>query len=54
MTQFALHSQNKTFTGYQALAYYYLSWAIAIPEMLAHLQMPFDKEYELANQMTKL
>lgn len=46
--------KNKTFTGYQALAYYYVSWAIAIPEMLAHLQMPFDKEYELANQMTKL
>jgi len=46
--------KNKTFTGYQALAYYYVSWAIAIPDMLAQLQMPFDKEYELANQMTKL
>lgn len=46
--------KNKSFTGYQALAYYYVSWAIAIPEMLAQLQMPFDKEYELANQMTKL
>ncbi|HLW15351.1 MAG TPA: tetratricopeptide repeat protein [Flavobacteriaceae bacterium] len=46
--------KNKTFTGYQALAYYYVSWAIAIPEMLAQLQMPFDKEYELAKQLTQL
>jgi hypothetical protein len=46
--------KNKTFTGYQALAYYYVSWATAIPEMLAQLQMPFEKEYELAKQMTKL
>jgi hypothetical protein len=46
--------KNKSFTGYQALAYYYVSWATAIPEMLAQLQMPFDKEYELAKQMTKL
>lgn len=46
--------KNKSFTGYQALSYYYVSWALAIPEMLAQLQMPFDKEYELANQMTKL
>ena len=46
--------KTKSFTGYQALSYYYVSWAIAIPEMLAQLQMPFDKEYELANQMSQL
>ncbi len=46
--------KNKSFTGYQALAYYYVSWATAIPEMLDQLQMPFDKEYVLAQQMTKL
>jgi hypothetical protein len=39
---------NKTFTGYQILAFYYVSWAIAIPEMLDKLQLPFDKEYEVA------
>jgi len=39
---------NKTFTGYQILAFYYVSWAIAIPELLVKLQLPFDKEYELA------
>ncbi|HZH87538.1 MAG TPA: hypothetical protein VFD78_00005, partial [Chitinophagaceae bacterium] len=39
---------NKTFTGYQILAFYYVSWAIAIPELLAKLQLPFDKEYEVA------
>jgi hypothetical protein len=46
--------KSKVFTGYQALAYYYVSWAIAIPEMLARLQMPFDKEYELAKQLVEL
>lgn len=39
---------GKSFSGYKLLAYYYVSWAIAIPEMLKELQMPFDKEYELA------
>lgn len=39
---------NKTFTGYQILAYYYVSWALAIPEMLGQLQLPFEKEYQLA------
>lgn len=46
--------KNKTFTGYQVLAYYYTSWAIAIPTQLAMLQLPFDKEYALAKQITQL
>lgn len=41
-------------SGYKALAYYYVSWALGIPEMLSNLQMPFDKEYELAKQLTNL
>ena len=41
---------NKKFSGYHLLAYYYVSWAIAIPEMLNQLQMPFDKEYDLAQK----
>jgi len=46
--------RDKTFSGYKALAYYYVSWAVAIPEMLAQLQMPFDKEFDLANEYLKL
>lgn len=42
-----------SFTGYKLLAYYYVSWAVAIPEMLKELQMPFDKEYELALTLFK-
>jgi hypothetical protein len=42
------HIPNKVFSGYQILAYYYVSWALAIPEMLSQLQLPYDKEYELA------
>jgi Tfp pilus assembly protein PilF len=44
---------NKDFTGYQILAYYYVSWSIAIPEMLEQLQLPFDEEYKLALTMFK-
>jgi tetratricopeptide (TPR) repeat protein len=46
-------SLNKKMSGYQTLAYYYVSWAIAIPEMLSQLQLPFDKEYAIALKMTK-
>lgn len=40
--------ENKSFSGYKALAYYYVAWAIALPQMLKQLGMPFDKEYDLA------
>ncbi len=46
--------KNSNFSGYKTLAYYYVSWAIGIPEMLNQLQMPFDKEYGLANKYLKL
>lgn len=42
---------NTSFSGYKLLAYYYVSWAIAMPEMLKELQMPFEKEFELARQI---
>jgi hypothetical protein len=42
---------NKTFSGYHILAYYYVSWAIAIPDMLAQLQLPYEQEYEMALTM---
>ena len=40
--------KDKTFSGYHILAYYYVSWSLAIPEMLSQLQLPFDEEYKLA------
>lgn len=39
---------GKKFSGYHILAYYYVSWAIAIPEMLSQLQLPYDEEYKQA------
>jgi Flp pilus assembly protein TadD len=42
---------GKTFTGYQVLAYYYVSWAKAFPDYLQQLQLPFEKEYEFAREM---
>lgn len=44
---------GKKFSGYKLLAYYYVSWAMAIPQMLSELQMPFDKEYQLALSLSK-
>lgn len=39
---------NISFTGYQILAYYYVSWSIAIPEAVKELQLPFEEEYNIA------
>ena len=43
--------KGKTFSGYHILAYYYTSWAIAIPEMLNDLGLPFDNEFNIANSL---
>jgi hypothetical protein len=45
---------NKKFSGYNLLAYYYVSWAISVPEVLSELQMPFEKEYDLAKSIFRL
>lgn len=42
---------DKKFGGYQFLAYYYVSWARAIPHMLDKLGLPFSKAYENALEM---
>ncbi|MFZ4400756.1 MAG: tetratricopeptide repeat protein, partial [Bacteroidales bacterium] len=42
---------GKDFSGYHILAYYYVSFAIAIPELLSKLQLPYDEEYKLAQTM---
>ena len=42
---------GKWFSGYHILAYYYVSWALAMPDKVTELQLPFDKEFELAKQM---
>ena len=42
---------GKEFGGYQFLAYYYVSWARAIPEKLEAIGLPFSKAYESALQM---
>lgn len=42
---------GKEFGGYEFLAYYYVSWAIAIPEKLDSLGLPFKNAYALAKQM---
>ncbi|KQC33382.1 hypothetical protein AAU57_08700 [Nonlabens sp. YIK11] len=44
---------NSNFSGYKTLAFYYVTWAKGIPDMLGQLQMPFDKEYELATAFLK-
>jgi len=43
--------KGESFTGYRALSYYYVSWALSAPEMLEQLQMPFNKEFDMAKQL---
>lgn len=53
-SNYYIHSiPGKQFSGYHILAYYYVSWALAMPEMLAKLQLPYDEEYKLALTMFK-
>ena len=42
---------DKLFGGYEFLAYYYVSWARAIPEKLNSLGLPFSNAYKSALQM---
>jgi Tfp pilus assembly protein PilF len=44
---------NKQFSGYHILAYYYVSWMLAIPEMVSQLHLPYDDEYAIAVSMHK-
>ncbi|NEW84144.1 MAG: tetratricopeptide repeat protein, partial [Mariniphaga sp.] len=40
--------QGKLFSGFHILAWYYVSFAIALPELLSQLQLPYDAEYKYA------
>lgn len=42
---------GKDFGGYEMLAYYYVSWALAIPEQLGALGLPFTKAWETAKEL---
>ena len=42
---------DKEFTGYQILAWYYVSWAISAPLQLAKLGLLYENEYEMAKRM---
>jgi hypothetical protein len=44
---------KKEFSGYHILAYYYVSWKLAVPEMVHQLNLPYDKEFELAQTLNK-
>ncbi len=44
---------HKSFSGYHILAYYYVSWKLAIPDMVDNLELPYDQEYKLALTMHK-
>jgi tetratricopeptide (TPR) repeat protein len=54
-TDYKLHSIPEiTFSGYQILAYYYVSWALVMPDMLDQLNIPYEEEYNLALSMRGL
>ncbi len=45
--------KDKIFSGYHILAYYYVSWSLAIPEMVSQLNLPYEAEYKMALKMNK-
>ncbi|MDI1316903.1 tetratricopeptide repeat protein [Flavobacterium sp.] len=44
---------DKRFSGNQVLAYYYVSWTLAMPDQVQHLGLDFKKEYEMALNLSK-
>jgi len=40
-----------TFSGFHLLAYYYVSFKLVLPELLPELQLPYDAEYAMAEQI---
>ena len=42
---------GKEFSGYNLLAYYYVSWALAMPELLGELGLHYEKEYAMAEKL---
>jgi tetratricopeptide (TPR) repeat protein len=42
---------NKLFSGYQILAYYYVSWALAMPDQVDKLGLDYGKEFAAAKMM---
>ena len=44
---------GKTFSGYHILAYYYVSWMLALPDMVSQLNLPYDDEYKMALTLYK-
>lgn len=43
--------KDRNFSGWHILAFYYVSFAIALPELLPKLELPYEKEYALAKTM---
>lgn len=39
------------FSGYHIMAWYYVSWMLAMPDDISILNLPFDKEFEIAKSM---
>ena len=42
---------NKEFGGYEFLAYYYVSWALAVPDKVDSLGLPFKSAYQSARKL---
>jgi hypothetical protein len=42
---------NNSFSGSQVLAFYYVSWALAMPDQVQHLGLHFTNEFELAKKI---
>lgn len=45
---------NKKFSGYHILAYYYVSWSMAMPHAVSELGIDYAAEYDLAQKIGKI
>ncbi|MFN9379938.1 MAG: hypothetical protein ACK6BQ_08170 [Bacteroidota bacterium] len=45
--------KGKTFSGYRILTYFYVSWSLAIPELVSQINLPYETEFKMALAMHK-
>ena len=48
------HVPNQTFSGYRMLSWMYVAWSLTAPQIIPEMQLPYEKEYAAARQLSGL
>ena len=51
---YKIPSIDREFGGYDMLAYYYVSWALVMPDKVNQLGLPFETAYKIALDLFRM